>query len=318
MRLISIDGIVVAAAAIWLAIITPDLPTPWLVTLVAGCLCGMGYCASCLAANKSATESSSIPGSSKAKPAIVAGVVMLLAAGITAALVEYSRTPLFDKPVFAQQVQGLANVPEAALQPSTSRSTGITGYGTSLIVARGVSLRALLSYAYGSPSSSFFKWSGHRVILPPGVADGKFDFILAAPAQGKGALQAEIKRQLGLVAHHELRTMDALVLMVPNPGAVELKATNGGNSSDSRGLGKFEFTNQAIGDLSDALEDDLEKPVLNETELAQKYSGSLKWNHQSDPAAELREIQGSLSAQCGLALVPSREPVEMLVVEKVP
>jgi uncharacterized protein (TIGR03435 family) len=73
-----------------------------------------------------------------------------------------------------------------------------------------------------------------------------------------------------------------------------------------------------IGDLSDALEDALGKPVINETELTQKYTGSLKWNHQSDPAAELAEIQSALSSQFGLALTPSREPVEMLVVEKAP
>jgi uncharacterized protein (TIGR03435 family) len=71
-----------------------------------------------------------------------------------------------------------------------------------------------------------------------------------------------------------------------------------------------------IDDVSDFLEASLGKPVINETELTQKYSGSFKWNHQSDPAAELKAVQNVLSEQLGLELVPRREPVAMLVVEK--
>jgi uncharacterized protein (TIGR03435 family) len=62
----------------------------------------------------------------------------------------------------------------------------------------------------------------------------------------------------------------------------------------------------------------LGKPVIDETELTQKYSGTLNWNHPSDRAAELLDIQRALPAQFGLVLTPSREPVEMLVVEKAP
>ncbi len=57
--------------------------------------------------------------------------------------------------------------------------------------------------------------------------------------------------------------------------------------------------------------------MINETELTQKYNGSFRWQHQSDPAAELKEVQNVLVTQLGLQLVPRREPVEMLVVEKV-
>jgi uncharacterized protein (TIGR03435 family) len=96
-----------------------------------------------------------------------------------------------------------------------------------------------------------------------------------------------------------------------------LTAAKAGNSSDSRGYGRFEFANEPVDDLSDFLENSLGKPVIDETRLTQKYSGSLKWNPQSDETAELKEIQNSLSDQLGLELVPSREPIEMLVVEKV-
>ena len=46
-RLVLIDGMVVAAGAIWIAVNTATLPAPWLVANVAGCLCGIAYCLSC-------------------------------------------------------------------------------------------------------------------------------------------------------------------------------------------------------------------------------------------------------------------------------
>jgi uncharacterized protein (TIGR03435 family) len=208
-----------------------------------------------------------------------------------------------------------ASFPAVSLQVSSGGRTSIHT-SDERIVAKGVSLRALMSYAYGTPTT-YFNWSGSRVILPPGVSDEKFDFCLTTPGQQKPALRAEIKRQLRLVAHRELRDVDALILVVPNPSAIRLAATNGANGSDSRpGPGHFEFTGMPVGDLSDFLEDTLGAPVVDETDLIQKYSGSLKWSPQADKAAELKEIQSALSDQLGLHLVPSRESIETLVVEK--
>jgi len=317
-RLVLIDGMVVASAAIWVAFNTATLITPWLVAIVAGCLGGIVYCLSCWAkANALTTESSSTVGWPNAKAAMLVGVAIILAAGTAAVVIQHYRSHPFDEPAWARDFLTLARVPTVALRPSNPSDRGHNSIVSSdtMIMAKGVSLRALMSYAYGTPAAHF-NWSGNRVILPPEVSDGKFDVLLILPNQRKEALRAEIKKQLGLVAHRELRDVDGLVLMVPNPGAVGLAATNGGNSSDSRGHGRFEFANQPIGDLSDFLEDALGKPVINETALTQKYSGSLKWTHQSDKAAELKEIQSALSDQFGLELVPSRQPIEMLVVEK--
>ncbi|HXD00779.1 MAG TPA: TIGR03435 family protein, partial [Verrucomicrobiae bacterium] len=184
------------------------------------------------------------------------------------------------------------------------------------INARAVSLRVLMSYAYG-PSTPYLHWSGNRVILPPDVSNDTFDFQLTASDHPQETLQAEIKKQLGLVAHHELRDADVLVLEVSNPDVIGSQTAKEDNGSDSRlGRGKFEFTDEPIGDLGDYLEDCLGKPVVNGTGLDQKYSGSLKWKPQSDKTAELKEIQGALSDQLGLELVPGRQPVEFLVVER--
>ncbi len=183
--------------------------------------------------------------------------------------------------------------------------------------AHAVSLRALISYAYGPPTP-YLHWSGKRVILPPGVSNGKFDFQFTASDHPQEALQAEIEKQLGLVAHHELRDTNVLVLEVSNPGMIGSQTSREDHGSDSRlGRGEFEFTDEPIGDLGDFLEDSLGKPVINGTGLDQKYSGTLKWRPQSDKADELKEVQDALSNQLGLELVSGRQSVEFLVVERV-
>jgi len=116
-----------------------------------------------------------------------------------------------------------------------------------------------------------------------------------------------------------LQDIDALVLMMPNPSEVRLVATNEGNGSDSRpGTGQFKFIRVPMGDLCDFLAESLGVPVIDETGLTQKYSGSLEWTSQADKVAELKEVQNALSVELGLVLVSSHQPIEMLVVEKAP
>jgi uncharacterized protein (TIGR03435 family) len=386
-RLLLIDGIVMASAAIWFAYNSADLPTPWRVTIVAGCFLGIGYCLSCWA--KLNALNTAIQ-----KPAVaawqrrfrkfflvqlpVAFVITMVIrtfflqpfrAATDAAAPEIPRGSQFlvwklshtfaPGDLIAYRQEGWAYVGRVArneggvisvnrngnadivvpsdailgrvvsvywraangaasgvvLRPSNYSETSVNGTDTRM-TAKGVPLDALISYAYGPPTVYLHR-SGNRVILPPGVADGKFDFSFKDSDRPQEALQAEIKKQLGLAAHHEMREADVLVLTVSNPGVIGLAVTKGGNSSDSRpGPGRFKFANMPIGDLSDFLEYVLGKPVIDETELSQKFSGSLKWNPQSDKAADLKEIQNALADQFGLQLVPSHQPVEMLVVEK--
>jgi uncharacterized protein (TIGR03435 family) len=318
-RLVTIDGMVVASAAIWLAFNTPMLPTPWLVTIVAGCLIGIGYCVSCWTKSNQQAMAPLPVAWTKSKTAIVAGIGVLLAAGTaTVAIREFSSPSIED--VFKHYGEGqyLKKAPPVVfLRPSSGEFSGVTSQDTGRMLARAVYLGTLMSLAYGSPTMHFH-WSENRVILAPGMADGKFDFLLAVPDHPQAALQAEIQKQLGLVAHHEMRDADVLVLKVSNPSATGLAVAKGVNSSDSRpGHGRYEFTNEPISCLRDFLENVLGRPVIDETELTQYYSGSLRWNPSSDQAAELKEIQDALSGQFGLELVPGRQPVEMLVVEKV-
>jgi uncharacterized protein (TIGR03435 family) len=316
-----IDGIFMACTGIWVACNTPMLPTPWQDSIVVACLAGIAYCLSCwVESNKVDTDSRSPMAWTKAQAAIVAGVGVLLAAATTAfAIREFSSPSVEDIFKYGFTGRYLEKAPPVVVLRPSSGEPPSSSSTDHRMVARSVTLGQLMYNAYG-PLKFYVNWSENRVILPPGVGDGKFDFLVAVPDRPQETLQAEIKKQLGLAAHYEKREADVLVLSVSNPGVIGLAVTKGGDCSDNGhdfpGRGRFDFNNMPIDDLRDFLEIALGKPVVNETELTQRFSGSLRWTHQSDEAAERKEIQTALSDQFGLALAPSHQPVEMLIVEK--
>ena len=387
-RLILIDGIVMASASIWFAFNTESLKLQWMVTIIAGCLLGIGYCVSCwIKLNALNSEGQTTATAWRAwlkknllvKLPIVIGILLVtrifflqpFRAGTDAAAPEIPQGSHFlvwklahdftPGDLIAYRHDSFANIgrivrrdekgcylvnrngrPDfivprdailgkvvciywrasnsALLRPNTDEQPSLFKASDSKVEARAVSLGTLIAYAYGSPKL-YIHWSDNRVILPPEVAGGKFDFVLTASEHPQEALQAEIKKQLGLVAHRELREADVLGLFVSNPSVIALSVAKEGNGSDTGaapGRSNFEFTNMPIDDLSDFLEVSLGRLVLNQTELTQKYSGSLKWDPQSNKAAELKEIQNVLADQFGLQLVPSRQSVEMLIVKKEP
>jgi uncharacterized protein (TIGR03435 family) len=59
-----------------------------------------------------------------------------------------------------------------------------------------------------------------------------------------------------------------------------------------------------------------DKPILDQTGLTGNYDVSLEVASNTDRAAEMDAIASALPAQLGLELVPSRQALELLVVEK--
>ena len=251
----------------------------------------------------------------KVKSGMMAGVVIILATGATTVAVkQYDSRPLNESMWALDPHTLMTDPPVVALRPSHGGYARTTSTSTRM-VAHAVSLAALMSYAYGPPTI-YFKMSGNRVILAPDVADGKFDFLLTVPHQPQEALRAEIKKQLGLVAHREMREADIQVLKVSNPSLIESMVAKSGPGSTRIQQNGFSFSGESIDILTDFLEDSLGMPVIDKTGLTQKYSGNLKWDPQSDKTAKLHEIQNALSDQLGLELGPSRQSIEFLVVEK--
>ncbi len=252
----------------------------------------------------------------KMKIVIVAGVAILLAAGTTTIVVKKLHSPTLDEASWKMDFATLNKLPHlAAVRPGRNGGgTGSISTDTRML-ARGVSLGSLLYFAYGPADYYYRANTAYHVVLAPDVTDGKFDFLLTTTDHPMEALRAEIKKQIGVVAHFETRDTDVMLLNCPEPAALRLQLSSG-TGSTHLGRGKFDFTNEPIRIIIDELEGHFAKPVVDLTGLNRTYTGSLRWTPQLDKAAEQREIQKALLGQLGLELVPGREPVEMLVAER--
>lgn len=150
--------------------------------------------------------------------------------------------------------------------------------------------------------------------------------MLTLTNRPREALQEEIKQRFGWVARREVRDIDVLLLKLKRSDAPGLKLNKSEDKPDSVQLSdRWRIRNMTIGEplvnILDGFFD--EKPLFDRTGLTNRYDFEFPWMIVGRPysASELAQWKDGLRReildQLGLELVPSREPVEMLVVEKV-
>ena len=254
----------------------------------------------------------------KAKTVIVVGASVLLAAGTTTVTIkeiaahrvdESWRVPNPDHDHAPFLVEILPTKFPDSVDSLNSGSRGDNWIGI------GRRVRDIAGIAYG--------WRTGRILFADTEPTDRYDFISTLPQGSAAALQAELKRKLGFVGHREMRDMDVLVLKVRRSNAPGLKPPiDGRNDGCSRG--RYHCDNAPL--YSDSahfpgitrfLEEYFEMPVIDQTGLTQNYHIDLKWNERWGQDPNHDALKQALLDQLGLELVPGREPVEMLVVEKV-
>jgi uncharacterized protein (TIGR03435 family) len=254
----------------------------------------------------------------KAKTVIVVGASVLLAAGTTTVTIkeiaahrvdESWRVPNPDHDHAPFLVEILPTKFPDSVDSLNSGSRGDNWIGI------GRRVRDIAGIAYG--------WRTGRILFADTEPTDRYDFISTLPQGSAAALQAELKRKLGFVGHREMRDMDVLVLKVRRSNAPGLKPPiDGRNDGCSRG--RYHCDNAPL--YSDSahfpgitrfLEGYFEMPVIDQTGLTQNYHIDLKWNERWGQDPNHDALKQALLDQLGLELVPGREPVEMLVVEKV-
>jgi hypothetical protein len=164
----------------------------------------------------------------KAKTAIVSGVVVLLAAGTTTVTV---------KEIAAHRAEASWRVPNpdpdrAPLLvkilptkfPDSVNSLNVGSRGDNWMGV-GQAVFEIARVAYG--------WRPGRIRFAGAQPRERYDFISTLPRASGPALQAELKRKLGFVGHREMRDTDVLVLKVRRPNAPGLKPPTGGGSDYS-------------------------------------------------------------------------------------
>jgi uncharacterized protein (TIGR03435 family) len=132
-------------------------------------------------------------------------------------------------------------------------------------------------------------------------------------------LQRELKRKFDVVGRLETREMDVMLLRVKHGNAPGLKpSATHRNSSLSNNGNRFSCVNLPLTGLVAYLEYYLEIPVVDQTGLTSRFDIDLQLNKQEGQQHDPAVLKQALLDELGLELVPSYEPVEMLVIEKAP
>jgi uncharacterized protein (TIGR03435 family) len=254
-----------------------------------------------------------------AKTAVVVGVGVLLAAGATTVTVREIQEHLrYNWQVRTDDTSVLAKAPPMVeilptkFQDPPSSSQGIeTGVKNMKRLAFRATMSEMICSAYDFP--------GATRMFHPKLPQERYDFIVSLPKGCSEALAQEIKRKFGIVARREMRETNVFLLVVKNANAQGLKVSTNtyGNmsSSDSDNFDKWRLDGQPVSALARICEDKLEVPVVDRTDLTNKFDIDLQWRWE-DGVSEADAFKQALLDQLGLELVPSHEPIEMLVVEK--
>ena len=278
----------------------------------------------------------------KIKTAVAIGAAVVLATGTTIVATKVvaqsvNGSSSVDDSVWSRMdARVLATLPPAfVLRPTHFAGAGGGGAGGMVkagnkMLGRAVPFDMLMSMAYGVDLTF--------VVFPQDKPSGLYDLLMTTPDASPELLQAKIKQQLGYAAHRETRQTDVLLLVMKQPNAPGLRPSQGrsgggsvtassfssSSSSSSSfagvsaGGGKKIITSQnlPISNLPKNLQGYFDKPILDQTGLTGNYDVSLEVASNTDRAAEMDIIASALPAQLGLELVPSRQALELLVVEK--
>ena len=248
----------------------------------------------------------------KTKTAIVAIAAVIVATGTTTVVVKKISSPSVDESLWSVNSDNFAKAPPVLIirQAHYPNRAGSVGDGNK-IIGLNMPISALFTRAY-EPGLSVA-----RMIFPPEVARQHYDLMLTLPDHESESLRNKLKTQLGLVARREIVETNVLCLKVKDAAALESRISKGGSpvgymTSDISSA-KIVITNQPISTLAAQLESLLQIPTVDQTGLNENFDLNLKWN-RDDPRHD--SLKNALLDQLGLELVPSREAVEMLVVER--
>jgi uncharacterized protein (TIGR03435 family) len=201
-------------------------------------------------------------------------------------------------------------VPTKFPHSQNSRIAGVAP-GIEKFVGIRVRVRDIAQVAYDS-------FAQRTVFVGPEPLD-RYDFVSTLPKDSSLALQKELAETLGFVAHRETRMTDVLLLRVKNPNAAGLRPPTNGpiyNAQVDGDTDSITWDNQPLSRAQQLLEVFCKMPVIDETSLKENFSISVKWKDLGNRDPNHDAMKKALLHTLGLELIPSRAPIEMLIVEK--
>jgi uncharacterized protein (TIGR03435 family) len=243
----------------------------------------------------------------KAKTAILVGVGLLLIGGTVTIAVEKVATRRGEPWQRKYDPFALAAMaPETKILPAlASRPTGTDSWGGShnKLVGIGVTSTEIVQAAYDATIG--------RMIFSDPVPGGRYDFISTQSGDQGAALQQAVKNKFGLSGRHELIETNVLVLTLLSTNVAGLvpnrESVDGYNNRDVKSIA---CVHAPISTLIMFLENALGTPIVDRTGLTGYFDMYVSWDSLPEG------LKNALPSQMGLELVPGREKVDYLVVEK--
>ena len=223
---------------------------------------------------------------------------------------DYSKkTYSWQRPQFDPRI--LQDTPPQVVLIASEYKAPSGGWGTSgANNALGIRMQApyVVQSAYGWGSSL-------RMVQADPLPAGEFDFIANLPSGALEALQAEIKKQWGVVANREIHQTNVVLLKLDHTNAPGLQpVTQPG--PPPQGEGGVQTVRSSVGGfLVSYLESVLQLRVIDQTGLTEVFDIQFPARVGQNKAFE--QNRKILLEQFGLDLVQTNAPIEMLVVKKV-
>ncbi len=205
----------------------------------------------------------------------------------------------------------------ASVRPTPPGSIGYTAIsppGAATFTARNITLRILISMAYGIDSdriSSKQDWIGTESYEVTAKAEGGQGI---PPDQLKPMLQQLLVERFKLAVHRETKTVPGYALLVAK-GGPKLQPTKGAPSRPAILKGGLRADNISVDTLAAMLRSPLGRPVANQTGITCNFVVSFDFAPEGAEDSTLPSIFTALQEQLGLKLAPQKVPVETLGVD---
>jgi uncharacterized protein (TIGR03435 family) len=197
-----------------------------------------------------------------------------------------------------------------------------------------VSLSKLLAFSYGVQEKQL-------IGLPPWAETDKYDIDAKPDTNGapnkkqlQGMVQKLVADRFKLTFHHDTKELSVYALSVAKTGAKLTKSENqdGLPGFGLRGLGAVTVRNATMSDFAAMMQETvLDRPVVNQTELAGRYDFSLNWTPDdsqfggmaakmpppTDNANPPPALYTAIQEQIGLKLDATKAPTDVMVIDHV-
>jgi len=242
----------------------------------------------------------------KVKTSVLVGATMVLAAGVTAVAV--------DESLWQMKLENLDKTPpvliirQAQYSDHTAMSQTEDGTNFTKVIAHNLAFADLLEFAYNPLTRQ-------RMVLPVNIPTNQYDLMLTLTNHQQEILQEAINQKFDLTARHEMHETDVLLLQVKDPTLLARHISKPGGKLNIKQTNDLHtWLHCPISYEAEFLENAFDKPVIVQTPLSENYDITFQWAGAKD---RNQVLAGEL-AEAGLELVPSREPVELLIIEKIP